>query len=535
MATSITAPPFSGESDFTKETTPAFGAAGDWGSEKTILVADDPAQVHAAWLQNVDSGEWYTVDKFPVTIGRHEACDLRINDGSLSRQHASIFKLDDGAVVIEDSGSTNGIKVNDCKVDRVILAAGDQVTLGNLGLTFHLTGPDGQGAAPAPVPSSSANEQNSFQTLITGIGSLWRQGVAKLSQSVKQTTAKSEGGSAGAIQWAKAHPGTSVFLGALLVLLPAGFLYNQTVLERVVPVPAAADPTAVAGDTEVAPAPSPDAPEDQTASATPDTGEGAAAVPVFDNGELEVSVTELVPPPTEEPLLQAAVEPPAATATAVPAKPKRPRPRLVPAAQSEKQIANSLALYAGGSAPDALSQLDEIALSKTHRRQYREEAGELRTRIGAAFSDYEKGEQALEAGDKNLAFASWLEFLNKEADLLDGHKSAYARDINDAVVREYTNQGNTAEKEERYQDAHRSWRQAAQLEPAGVAAAAIERLQLLAKHHYLEGYRLESVNINKAREHWLKAVSMAAPATEYSTKARAKLRWHGAGGGNQGS
>ena len=44
----------------------------------------------------------------------------------------------------------------------------------------------------------------------------------------------------------------------------------------------------------------------------------------------------------------------------------------------------------------------------------------MHQRVAAAYGDYEKGKQALEFGDKNLAFASWLEFLTKEAALLDG-------------------------------------------------------------------------------------------------------------------
>lgn len=540
MATSITAPPFSGESEFSKEITPPFGTAGDWGSEKTILVMDPVEQAHAAWLRNVDTGEWHSLDDFPLTIGRHPDCDLRINDGSLSRRHASIIRLDDGGFVIEDCGSTNGVKVNDCKVDRVILATGDEFSLGSAGFTFHLHGPDGASAVPATPLRSE--EGNSFQTLKVGVASLWLHGVAKLKRFTQRETTSGRTGFAGAKQWAQDHPTTTAVIGALLVLLSAALLYNGLVLERVTPVTTPVVDGSIPEKSSVPPEPegakSPGGTKDGTGAPTP----GADTEPeVIDLGEVEVrapaagtSETKALEgtPGAETPVV---ATPPVPRVAANPAPPKQRKTKLVSAEQSEKDIADSLALYAGGNAPDALSRLDVLSGSKAHRRQYREQAAELRVSLAAAYSDYENGKQAMEGGDKNQAFASWEEFLSKERALLDGRKSVYARDINDAVALEYTDQGNQAEIEERWQDAHRLWGQAARLQPAGAASASIVRLQTRAKEHYLEGYRSESANINKAREHWLKAVTLAGPGTEYSTKARAKLRWYGIGGTDTGS
>lgn len=538
MATSITAPPFSGEPEFSKETTPPFGAAGDWGNEKTILVMDPAEQAHIAWLQNTDTGEWHALDDFPVTIGRHEECGLRINDSSLSRRHASIVRLDDGGFVIEDCGSTNGIKVNDCKVDRVILAAGDAVLLGNAGFAFYLHGPDG---AATSVPATRPEEADSFEALKAGVANQWRRGVAKLKRSKPRAGSKGAG-FAGVTQWAKDHPGTSVFAVALVVLLSAGFLYNAAVLERVSPVPVPVVDEGASGN-----GPTGEAPSDVIVDAIAESAEvifraASSAMrpdvqiplidadgPVVDLGEVEVRVSAAGQVRQEDGAAKTAS--PAAT----PVPPKRHKPNLVSAEQSEKRIANSLVIYSGGNAPDALVQLIEMSNSKTHGRQYREQAHEVHQRVAAAYGDYEKGKQALEGGDKNLAFAAWLEFLKKEAALLDGQKSAYARAVNDEVAREYTDQGNQAEAEERFQDAHRLWRQAAQLQPAGAAAGSIDRLQARAKQHYLDGYRLESANISKAREHWLKSVALAAPGTEYSTKSKAKLRWYGVRGTETGS
>jgi len=50
------------------------------------------------------------------TIGR-EGCDVNISDPEVSRRHASIRRLDDDAVAIEDLGSTNGTFVNGERIE----------------------------------------------------------------------------------------------------------------------------------------------------------------------------------------------------------------------------------------------------------------------------------------------------------------------------------------------------------------------------------------------------------------------------------
>src|SRR5258706_13735982 len=50
-----------------------------------------------------------------VIIGRSENADLRIDNGSVSRQHACLAIEGDG-ITVEDLGSQNGTYVNDAKV-----------------------------------------------------------------------------------------------------------------------------------------------------------------------------------------------------------------------------------------------------------------------------------------------------------------------------------------------------------------------------------------------------------------------------------
>lgn len=52
-----------------------------------------------------------------ITVGRGNANDLVLNDGSVSRFHA-VIKLRDNSIYIADRGSTNGIVLNDAKISK---------------------------------------------------------------------------------------------------------------------------------------------------------------------------------------------------------------------------------------------------------------------------------------------------------------------------------------------------------------------------------------------------------------------------------
>lgn len=80
-----------------------------------------------------------------LTIGRGQEADILVMDPSVSRQHVRLTcrKLvsRDGTqrfkVVLTDLGSKNGTQVNYHKVRRVVLKAGDKITLGQVILKFE--------------------------------------------------------------------------------------------------------------------------------------------------------------------------------------------------------------------------------------------------------------------------------------------------------------------------------------------------------------------------------------------------------------
>ncbi|MGK3992717.1 sigma 54-interacting transcriptional regulator [Sorangium sp. So ce1024] len=67
----------------------------------------------------------------PVVVGRAPPSQVRIQDTSLSREHAR-FTLSDGLLTVEDLQSTNGTWVSGSRVARAEVRPGDDVMLGNL-------------------------------------------------------------------------------------------------------------------------------------------------------------------------------------------------------------------------------------------------------------------------------------------------------------------------------------------------------------------------------------------------------------------
>jgi len=74
------------------------------------------------------------------TIGRGSACDLRLSDPRVSRQHARL-QYAQGAWYIQDMGSKGGTYVNGQRVQAIRLQPGDHITIGTTTWTFVIGNP----------------------------------------------------------------------------------------------------------------------------------------------------------------------------------------------------------------------------------------------------------------------------------------------------------------------------------------------------------------------------------------------------------
>ncbi len=86
-------------------------------------------------LEGVDKGRVFRDLPIPVTIGREEGNQLRLNDERISRFHAKV-QQEDGDVIITDLESTNGTRVNGSPIQIRRLRPGDQVGIGRSMLLY---------------------------------------------------------------------------------------------------------------------------------------------------------------------------------------------------------------------------------------------------------------------------------------------------------------------------------------------------------------------------------------------------------------
>jgi hypothetical protein len=103
--------------------------------EKTVALQERPVLVITA---GPGSGRVFTVNETATTsLGRAKANDVILEDTSVSSEHCRI-RPEDGVFIVHDLKSTNGTFVNEKKVTRHPLSAGDVLKVGETSLQFRL-------------------------------------------------------------------------------------------------------------------------------------------------------------------------------------------------------------------------------------------------------------------------------------------------------------------------------------------------------------------------------------------------------------
>ncbi|MGC2322207.1 MAG: FHA domain-containing protein, partial [Terriglobales bacterium] len=98
------------------------------------------------------------INKPVITVGRGNANDLVLNDPSVSRFHAVVKQSAEGAVVIADRGSTNGVMVNGARIaSEVELKKGDRARIGAYELVFESVDDAALRIRRAEIPSAIEN------------------------------------------------------------------------------------------------------------------------------------------------------------------------------------------------------------------------------------------------------------------------------------------------------------------------------------------------------------------------------------------
>ncbi len=90
-----------------------------------------------------------------LSIGRDSGNVVRLDDNEVSRRHAEVRRVGQGFVV-GDLGSSNGTWVNDRKIDRAELAAGDRIQVGRTVLVYARDGEEQATAGRVDIVAGAA-------------------------------------------------------------------------------------------------------------------------------------------------------------------------------------------------------------------------------------------------------------------------------------------------------------------------------------------------------------------------------------------
>lgn len=96
-------------------------------------------QVNLVLLKKNGSTKTITLSGPLTTVGRQQDCSLCIPLMSVSRRHCQI-ELDSDSAILRDTGSRNGVLVNDQKVEEAKLQAGDRIKIGPLLFAVQING-----------------------------------------------------------------------------------------------------------------------------------------------------------------------------------------------------------------------------------------------------------------------------------------------------------------------------------------------------------------------------------------------------------
>ncbi len=107
-------------------------------------------------VRGPNPGQVFSLDSESSVLGRHPECDIVLEVGAVSRQHARVLRIDD-VYFLEDLNSRNGTFLNEARIEgRQKLSENDQVRICDVVLVFHQGPPAPVGQPPESAPADQA-------------------------------------------------------------------------------------------------------------------------------------------------------------------------------------------------------------------------------------------------------------------------------------------------------------------------------------------------------------------------------------------
>ena len=101
----------------------------DLDAVRAAMSGDEKLQPALTIVNGPQTGKVIPIEHGPVTVGRHESCEVLLMGRGVSRKHLRLERLGD-EVTVEDLQSTNGTLVNGEIILRHRLRPGDRIQLG---------------------------------------------------------------------------------------------------------------------------------------------------------------------------------------------------------------------------------------------------------------------------------------------------------------------------------------------------------------------------------------------------------------------
>ncbi len=122
---------------------PSFGEEAEASAQKAH--DNDPegaALIELDQVEGTAGRRMHDIGRERVTVGRSPESDIFLDDVTVSRDHAEVFKREqpgEKGFRIRDAGSLNGTYVNRVRVDSVDLRNGDEIQIGKYRFKFVYT------------------------------------------------------------------------------------------------------------------------------------------------------------------------------------------------------------------------------------------------------------------------------------------------------------------------------------------------------------------------------------------------------------
>lgn len=104
--------------------------------ENTVLPQKDQVKPYAYLITQDEKAHRYPITNTIWRIGRSLDNEMTISDSSMSRRHAEIHRYNNGKFVLFDLGSTNGVYVNNKKIEKKKIKEGDIIEIGDVFFRF---------------------------------------------------------------------------------------------------------------------------------------------------------------------------------------------------------------------------------------------------------------------------------------------------------------------------------------------------------------------------------------------------------------